>query len=165
LCSRPAFSRPYPSGHPNKALPAPTGDLNLTLALSLFVVVAVHVTAIRTLAWRGYLGHYLKPSPGLLPLRLREELVKPATLALRLFGNIFAGTVTVVLIFELIPPTIAPIPLLAWKLFSVFVAGMQAFIFALLTVLYFDAALAPDDIEPLPDQPSPAAITTGGITE
>ena len=151
-----------PSGHPNKALPAPTGDLNLTAALGLFVVAAVHITAIRTRGWRGYLRHYLKPTPWLLPLRLLEELAKPITLALRLFGNIFAGTVIVVLIFELIPPTIAPLPLLAWKLFSVFVAGMQAFIFALLTVLYFDTALAPDDNEPLTDQASPVAITTGG---
>ena len=153
-----------PSGHPNKALPAPTGDLNLTAALGLFVVAAVHVTAVRTRGWRGYLRHYLQPSPWLVPLRLLEELVKPATLALRLFGNIFAGTVMVVLIFELIPPTIAPLPLLAWKLFSLFVAGMQAFIFALLTVLYFDSALASDDTQPHPHQPSPVAITTGGTT-
>ena len=151
-----------PSGHPNKALPAPTGDLNLTAALGLFVVATVHLTAIRTRGWRGYLGHYLKPTPWLVPLRLLEELAKPLTLALRLFGNIFAGTVRVVLIFELIPPTIAPLPLLAWKLFSVFVAAMQAFLFALLTVLYFDAALTPHDTEPLADQPSPAATTTGG---
>ena len=103
-----------PSGHPIKALPAPTGDVNLTAALGLFVVIAVHVTAVRTRGWRGYLGHYLKPIPWLLPLRLLEELVKPLTLALRLFGNIFAGTVMVILIFELIPPTVAPLPLLAW---------------------------------------------------
>lgn len=151
-----------PSGHPDKALPAPTGDLNLTVALGLFVIIAVHVAAIRARGWRGYLRHYLRPIPWLLPLRVIEELVKPATLALRLFGNIFAGTVMVILIFELIPPTIAPLPLLAWKLFSVFVAVMQAFIFALLTVLYFDAAVAADAIEPPPDQPSPVPSTTGG---
>ena len=153
-----------PSGHPDKALPAPTGDLNLTVALGLFVVSAVHVTAIRSRGWRGYLRHYLTPTPWLVPLRVLEELAKPLTLALRLFGNMFAGTVMVVLIFELIPSTIAPLPLLAWKLFSVFVAGMQAFLFSLLTVLYFDAALAPDDNEPLSDQPSPTAITTGGTS-
>lgn len=151
-----------PSGHPDKALPAPTGDLNLTVALGLFVVIAVHVTAIRSRGWRAYLGHYLKPTPWLLPLRLLEELVKPLTLALRLFGNIFAGTIMVILIFELIPSSVAPLPLLAWKLFSVFVAGMQAFIFALLTVLYFDAALATDEPESLTAQPSPAPLNTGG---
>lgn len=151
-----------PSGHPNKALPAPTGDLNLTVALGLFVVTAVHVTAVRTRGWRGYLRHYLRPTPWLLPLRLLEELVKPATLALRLFGNIFAGEVMVMLIFELVPLTVAPLPLLAWKLFSVFVAGTQAFIFALLTVLYFDAALAPDGTEAHANEPSPTVA--GGTT-
>lgn len=148
-----------PSGHPDKALPAPTGDLNLTVALGLFVVAAVHVTAVRSRGWRAYLRHYLQPTPWLLPLRVIEELVKPLTVALRLFGNVFAGTVMVVLIFELIPPTIAPLPLLAWKLFSVFVAGMQAFIFALLTVLYFDSAVTPDETQP----PSPA-VAPGGTT-
>ncbi len=152
-----------PSGHPDKALPAPTGDLNLTIALALFVAVAVHATAIRARGWRGYLRHYLTPTPWLLPLKLLEEMVRPLTLALRLFGNIFAGTVIVVLIFELIPPTIAPLPLLAWKLFSVFAAGMQAFIFALLTVLYFDATVGSDTAVLQPNDPPPAGtLTTGG---
>lgn len=134
-----------PSGHPHKALPAPTGDLNLTASLAVFCIVAVHATAVRASGWRGYLRHYLEPAPWMLPLRILEELAKPVTLALRLFGNVFAGTVMVVLIFELIPPTLTPLPLLAWKLFSVLVAVMQAFLFSLLTVLYFDAALAPED--------------------
>lgn len=160
-----------PSGHPDKALPAPTGHLNLTAALGVFVVLAVHATAIRTRGWRAYFRHYLRPIPWLLPLKVLEELVKPITLALRLFGNIFAGTVMVVLIFEIIPLTVTPIPLVAWKLFSVFVALMQAFLFALLTVLYFDAALEPDDREGdpaagdderSPTSPPPAGALTPG---
>jgi F-type H+-transporting ATPase subunit a len=146
-----------PSGHPHKALPAPTGDLNLTLALAAFTIAAVHATAIKTRGMRGYLRHYLHPTPWLLPLKLLEELTKPVTLALRLFGNMFAGTIMVVLIFELIPTPIAPLPLAAWKLFSVFVAGMQAFIFAGLTVLYFDTAVTDHDPQP---QPSPAPVGT-----
>jgi F-type H+-transporting ATPase subunit a len=133
-----------PSGHPHKTLPAPTGDLNLTVALSLLVVILVHITAVRRRGLRGYLRHYLRPTAWLLPLKVLEELAKPITLALRLFGNVFAGTIMVILIFELIPPTLAPVPLLAWKLFTVFVAGIQAFLFALLTVLYFQAAVGPD---------------------
>jgi F-type H+-transporting ATPase subunit a len=133
-----------PSGHPHKTLPAPTGDLNLTAALALLVIVSVHAMAVRTRGWRGYLRHYLKPNPWLLPFKILEELVKPITLALRLFGNVFAGTVMVILIFELIPPFLAPVPLAAWRLFSVFVAVMQAFTFTLLTVLYFQTAMEPD---------------------
>ncbi len=152
-----------PSGHPDKALPAPTGDLNLTAALAVFTVLAVHVTAVRVRGWRGYFRHYLKPTPWMLPFRILEELAKPVTLALRLFGNVFAGTVMVVLIFELIPAGLAPLPLLAWKLFSVVVAAMQAFIFSLLTVLYFDTALAPDEEPgPVPDAPAAGATPQGG---
>jgi F-type H+-transporting ATPase subunit a len=104
----------------------------------------VHATAIRVRGLRGYFRHYLLPHPWLLPLKILEELVKPITLALRLFGNVFAGAVMVILIFEVIPPLFAPLPLAAWKLFSVFVAVMQAFIFPLLTVLYLQGALEPD---------------------
>jgi F-type H+-transporting ATPase subunit a len=142
-----------PSGHPDKALPAPTGDLNLTAALALLVIFTVHAMAIRSRGLRGYLRHYLRPTPWLLPLKVLEEVAKPITLALRLFGNLFAGTVMVILIFELIPPLLAPVPLLAWRLFSVFVAVMQAFLFALLTVLYFQTAMEPDSTS----RESPAA--------
>jgi F-type H+-transporting ATPase subunit a len=75
-----------------------------------------------------------------------EELVKPITLALRLFGNIFSGGLLLVLIATLIPTSlIVPIPILdtIWKLFDgVFVGPVQAFIFSLLTILYFESAIA-----------------------
>ncbi|MGH9103529.1 MAG: F0F1 ATP synthase subunit A [Acidimicrobiales bacterium] len=136
-----------PSGSP-KALPAPTGDLNLTFALAGFVIVLVHASAIWTKGLRGYLRHYVRPSPWLLPINIVEELAKPVTLALRLFGNVFAGAVMAVLILELLPAVVAPLPLLLWKLFSMLVAVVQAFIFALLTILYFEQALRPDETQP-----------------
>jgi F-type H+-transporting ATPase subunit a len=155
-----------PSGHPDKALPAPTGDLNLTAALALLVIFTVHAMAIRRRGLRGYLRHYLRPTPWLLPLKVLEEVAKPITLALRLFGNLFAGTVMVILIFELVPPLLAPVPLLAWKLFSVFVAVMQAFLFALLTVLYFQTAMEADGTSPDgPGDPFPETAATTAITE
>ncbi|MGH9079068.1 MAG: F0F1 ATP synthase subunit A, partial [Acidimicrobiales bacterium] len=70
-----------PSGHPQKALPSPTGDLNLTVALAIAVIVAVHATAIRARGWRSYLRHFLRPSPWVLPINIIEELAKPFTLA------------------------------------------------------------------------------------
>jgi F-type H+-transporting ATPase subunit a len=151
-----------PSGHPDKVLPAPTGDLNLTLALALLVVVLVHVSAIRARGLGGYLRHYLKPTPFLLPLRILEEATKPVTLALRLFGNVFAGSVMVILIFELIPPVFAPVPLVAWKLFSVFVAVMQAFLFSLLTILYFETAIGSDRAPADSIRPE-ASMSRGGL--
>ena len=75
----------------------------------------------------------------MFPLNLLEELIKPITLALRLFGNIFAGGIMLALI-GLMPFYIAWAPNLLWKAFGGAIAVIQAFIFALLTVLYFAMA-------------------------
>jgi F-type H+-transporting ATPase subunit a len=125
---------------PGLSLPAPTSDINLTLGLALVVIVAVHVTAVQVRGGRGYLRHYLSPW-WLAPAKLLEELIKPVTLALRLFGVIFSSAIMLILIDELLPPEIAVLPHALWTLFDVFVGAIQAFIFALLTILYFQAAL------------------------
>ena len=79
-------------------LAAPTADTNLTYALAAITIVSVWTYGIRTKGWKGYFGHFLEPFPVLLPLNILEELVKPITLALRLFGNIFAGGIMLALI-------------------------------------------------------------------
>ena len=128
-------------------LAAPTADTNLTYALAAVTIVSVWTYGIRQKGVKGYFKHFLEPFPVLLPLNILEELVKPITLALRLFGNIFAGGIMLALI-GLIPIYGLWAPNLLWKLFDMFIGGIQAFIFALLTVLYFAMAGAghgPDD--------------------
>jgi F-type H+-transporting ATPase subunit a len=125
---------------PGSPLPAPTSDVNLTLALGIVVIVIVHVTAVQVRGLRGYLKHYLSPL-WLAPIRLLEETLKPITLALRLFGVLFASALTTMLLVELLPAPVAIIPHALWNMFEVLMSVMQAFIFALLTMLYFDAAL------------------------
>ena len=71
-----------------------------------------------------------------MPINVVEELAKPISLSLRLFGNIFAGGILVSLI-ALFPPYIMWAPNAIWKAFDLFVGAIQAFIFALLTILYF----------------------------
>jgi F-type H+-transporting ATPase subunit a len=121
-------------------LRAPTADLNLTLALALIVISAVHLTALQTRGLRGYLRHYLRPW-WLAPAKVVEELLKPLTLGLRLFGMAFASTLMLLLIGELLPAHIAVLPHAMWALFDLFIGVIQAYVFALLTVLYFHAAL------------------------
>ena len=94
---------------------------------------------IRQKGLKGYLKHFFEPFPVMFPLNLLEELIKPITLALRLFGNIFAGGIMLALI-GLMPFYIAWAPNLLWKAFGGAIAVIQAFIFALLTVLYFAMA-------------------------
>jgi F-type H+-transporting ATPase subunit a len=139
-----------PSGHNPEYLPAPTADVNLTYALALLVIIPVHVLSIRRRGVSGYIKHYFKPFAAFLPINVIEELAKPLTLALRLFGNIFAGGIMILLISRL-PVFVVPFGDLAWKLFDMFIGGIQAFIFSLLTILYFGSATTIEHDEPTAD--------------
>lgn len=143
---------------PNEDAPhflvAPTADTNLTYALAAITIVSVWTYGIRQKGFKGYFRHFMEPFPVLLPLNILEELVKPITLALRLFGNIFAGGIMLALI-GLIPIWAGWLPNILWKAFDMFIGGIQAFIFALLAVLYFAMAGAghdEHDEEPAEDQ-------------
>jgi F-type H+-transporting ATPase subunit a len=134
-------------------------DLNQTLAMALVVIGVVQWYSVRVLGWRGYLRRFTKPfelpvwgRAVFTPFNVLEEVVKPATLALRLFGNIFAGAVMIGLIASLstlaLPyvgtvggTVLGTAVLFLWKAFDVlFIGFIQAFIFMLLTVIYFGAA-------------------------
>ncbi|MFI5779860.1 F0F1 ATP synthase subunit A [Nocardia sp. NPDC051570] len=122
----------------------PAADVNFTYALALFVFVCYQAAGI---ARRGPLGHVkqvLKGHMGWGPMviiNIIEELAKPLSLALRLFGNMFAGGVMISVI-AMLPAWLSWGPNAAWKLFDLFVGLIQAFIFALLTILYFGQATA-----------------------
>ena len=130
---------PTELNHDTHLLPAPTADTNLTYALAAVTIVSVWVYGIRTKGAKGYFKHFFEPFPVMFPLNVLEELIKPITLALRLFGNIFAGGIMLALI-TLMPVYILWAPNLLWKGFDMAIGVIQAFIFALLTVLYFAMA-------------------------
>jgi F-type H+-transporting ATPase subunit a len=134
-------------------------DLNQTAAMALVVIFVVQWYSVHVLGWRRYFKRFTKPfemnkavRAVFVPLNVIEELVKPVTLSLRLFGNIFAGVVMVFLLGQLYGAGAAAIAhvfygvfglalLILWKVFDVFFVGsIQAFIFMLLTIIYFDHA-------------------------
>jgi F-type H+-transporting ATPase subunit a len=137
---------------PNKHyhfLPSPTADTNLTYAMAVIVIIAAWIYGIRTRGAKAYFSHFLQPFPFLLPLNIIEEITKPISLALRLFGNIFAGGILLALIGSLTQWTVGVLPVggvlsvffaILWKIFDMAIGLIQAFIFALLTVLYFGQA-------------------------
>jgi F-type H+-transporting ATPase subunit a len=116
-------------------------DLNQTLAMAIVVFILVEGYAIKVRGFTGYLRYFMRPP--FPPLTIIEEITKPITLALRLFGNIFAGLLMVYLLTllpEAIPWTfpISALLVILWKAFDVFFVGsIQAFIFMLLTIIYF----------------------------
>jgi F-type H+-transporting ATPase subunit a len=133
------------NGKTTELLSSAAADINYVLALALFVFVCYHAAGI----WRrGIIGHPVKLLKGhvaiLAPINLVEELAKPISLSLRLFGNIFAGGILVALI-AMFPPYILWLPNAIWKSFDLFVGAIQAFIFALLTVLYFSQSMELDE--------------------
>lgn len=133
------------NGGTGELLKPPASDINFVLALALFVFICYHAAGI----WRrGIIGHPLKVLKGhvafLAPINIVEEIAKPISLSLRLFGNIFAGGIMVALI-ALFPPYIMWAPNAIWKTFDLFVGLIQAFIFALLTILYFSQSMELDE--------------------
>jgi F-type H+-transporting ATPase subunit a len=131
-------------------LPSPTADTNLTYAMAVMVIIGVWTFSIRERGFKGFWKHYFEPVPWMFPLEILQDLLKPVTLALRLFGNIFAGGIMLALIAGLADVKAGGLPLggvfttilnVVWKLFdTMFLGALQAFIFALLTVLYFGMA-------------------------
>ena len=133
VCNWLAF---VPSGDPGFLAP-PTGDVNLPLALALIVFVLQHYNSVKARGVGGYFKHYAQPYAALTPINIIEEITKPITLTFRLFGNIFSGVLMIAVIVTLIPPYASWIGLLVWKPFDeLFIGAIQAFIFALLTIMY-----------------------------
>jgi F-type H+-transporting ATPase subunit a len=129
-------------------LVSPTADTNLTFGLAFTVIILLHVTSVRRLGWRRYLRvNYAHPEglprflyPLLVPINVITQISYPLSLSLRLFGNIFAAALMLQII-GLLPLWGSWLPEVAWKSFeAAFVDVIQAFIFALLTVIYMSLA-------------------------
>jgi F-type H+-transporting ATPase subunit a len=121
-------------------VPSPTSDINLTAAMAVLVVGWAHVVGFRKKGIRGYVASFTGAPRWLIPFRGIEEIAKPLSLALRLFGNLFAGGLMIALI-GLFPSYILWAPTVIWKLFDMFIGGIQALIFSLLTIVYFSFAV------------------------
>jgi F-type H+-transporting ATPase subunit a len=123
-------------------LRAAATDLNVTLALALIAFISIELSGFKALGFsylRKFvnLHSFLGFAVGIIDLF--SELARLISFSFRLFGNIFAGGVVVLIIVTFIP-VIAPVPMLG---FEVFVGFIQAAIFALLTLFFIKAARTP----------------------
>ena len=121
---------------------SPTNDLNTTLGLALLVVTIVHVLG---LYFKGghYIAHFFQPTTVFVVINMIEEIAKPITLAFRLFGNILAGEILIIVLLKLMPIWM-PIPSVAWLAFSIFISCVQAVIFTMLSMAYLANAVKED---------------------
>ncbi|MBR3460982.1 MAG: F0F1 ATP synthase subunit A [Clostridia bacterium] len=107
---------------------APTSSLSVTLGLGIVTFVFLQVSAISAGA-KHYIKHFLTP---IVPLLLLDELIKPASLALRLFGNIFGEEMVIENLYELLPIG-APIIMMS---LSLLFCAIQAMVYTMLTSSY-----------------------------
>lgn len=125
----------------------PTGSLSTTAALAICVFIAVPLYGIAQHGILEYLRHYVRPTPLMLPFNIIGELSRTLALAVRLFGNIMSGTVLVAIIVSIIP-LFFPILL---ALLGLITGVIQAYIFAILAMIYIAAASRVQP--PQPDTP------------
>ncbi len=124
----------------------PTTDLNLTFALSISVFILIVYYSIKVKGLGGFVKELtLQPfnHPLMIPFNFVLEgvslIAKPISLALRLFGNLYAGELIFILIALL--PWWMQWPLgWAWAIFHILIITLQAFIFMVLTIVYLSLA-------------------------
>ncbi len=115
----------------------PTSTLSVTAALALVAFFATQFAGFREKGF-GYLKHFFQPFIFMFPLNLIEELVRPLSLSLRLYGNIF-GEEMVVAVLLSIAPYFAPALM---QMLGILFGFIQAVVFTTLTAIYISSATA-----------------------
>ena len=138
----------------------PTADLNLTFGLSLTVFILILFYSLKVKGIKGFTKELtMQPfnTPFMIPFNLVLEgvglLAKPISLALRLFGNLYAGELIFILLALLSLNAAWPVSVggglltgaqiilaLGWSIFHILVITLQAFIFMVLTIVYLSLA-------------------------
>jgi len=119
----------------------PTASLNTTLSCALTVVIFTHVLGVM---YHGpaYIKHFLGPVwwmvPIIFPIEIIGHLARILSLSFRLFGNMMGHELVLTILFLLAGAFFAPLPIMA---LGIFVALVQAFVFFLLSIMYFTGAM------------------------
>jgi len=119
----------------------PTASINTTLAMAIVVVVFTHVIGVKYHG-AGYIKHFLGPVwwmiPIILPIEIIAHLARLLSLSIRLFGNMAGHELVLGILFGLAGLFFAPLPIM---FMGILVALVQAFVFFLLTIIYFNSAM------------------------
>jgi F-type H+-transporting ATPase subunit a len=123
---------------------SPTSKLNVTLGCALVVFFYYHWQGVKAQGLK-YFKHFMGPIPALAPLMIPIEVIshfsRPVSLSMRLFGNIFAEELLIVIMASIIP-FLLPLPFMA---VAIFTAVIQSFVFVLLACIYISGAVAHEE--------------------
>ena len=129
----------------------PTAQLETDAALAALVFLSVIWFGVRSGGLRGYLKSFAAPNPVMIPLNMLESITRVFSMFVRLFGNVMSGVFVIGIVASL-AGLLVPIPLMALDLLTGLV---QAYIFAVLAVVFITATVedgkpAPAEAEPTP---------------
>jgi len=119
----------------------PTASLNTTGSCALTVVIFTHIIGVK---YHGakYIKHFMGPIwwmvPIIFPIEVIGHLARILSLSFRLFGNMMGHELVLGILFALAGAFFAPLPIMA---LGIFVAFVQAFVFFLLSIMYFSGAM------------------------
>ena len=126
-------------------LKSPTSSINVTLGCALTVAVYYHIQGVKAQGIGHYLKHFAAPpgaplfiAPIMLPIEIISHLSRVLSLSLRLFGNIFAEDLVIIILFSIVP-FLVPLPMM---FLGIITSLLQAYIFVLLTTIYLGGAVA-----------------------
>ncbi|MBU4344615.1 MAG: F0F1 ATP synthase subunit A [Desulfobacteraceae bacterium] len=119
----------------------PTANLNTTASCALTVVIFTHILGIKFHGIK-YIKHFLGPVWWMIPIILLIEIIghlaRILSLSFRLFGNIMGKEIILTILFMLAGLFFAPLPMMV---LGIFVCFIQAFVFFLLSIMYFSGAM------------------------
>ena len=140
------------SAHGVDYVHSPTASPIITFTMAMITLAFAHYLGVKQKGYKKYLSdNYLKPFIAMLPINIIDEFTNLLTLALRLYGNIYAGEVLVELLAKMAFShgwiTIAvSLPLeMIWQGFSVFIGAIQAYVFVTLSVVYVSQKMLPEE--------------------
>lgn len=119
-----------------KYFKAPTSSLSVTLGLGICAFLFLQIAGLCAGA-KKYFKRFVSPMAFMLPLLLLDEIIKPASLALRLFGNVFGEETVTEKLYEILPVG-APMIMMA---LSLLFCAIQAVVFTMLVSIYLSETL------------------------
>ena len=132
-----------------KYFKALTASLSVTLGLGVCTFLFLQIAGLRVGA-KHYFKRFISPIAFMLPLMVLDEFIKPASLALRLFGNVFGEETVTHNLYDLLPIG-APVLMMA---LSILFCAIQAVVFTMLASIYLEEAIEVEDCPPRPFQKS-----------
>lgn len=121
---------------------SPTANINVTLSMAIAITLVAHFLGIRKSA-KHYVSHYFKPYWWMFPIHIIDEVAKPVTHGMRLWANIFAGEILIMVLLQG-SWFLTGAPLIVWLGYSFLVGLIQAYVFTVLAIVYMAQKIVHD---------------------